>query len=67
MANADCTGPNCRFTGDRTHSTAAEGRCTRTAGILANAEIYEIIALDEQDKAYYDQGSDSNVIVWNDT
>lgn len=67
MANESCTGPNCFFTGSKNDSTATEGRCTQTAGILANAEINEILGLGWQNASYYDQSSDSNIIVWNDT
>ncbi|KAL4996287.1 hypothetical protein BDV10DRAFT_187234 [Aspergillus recurvatus] len=67
MADQDCTGPNCHFTGTNTSSTAEEGECTRTAGMIANAEINRILSLGDEDSSYYDQGSDSNVIVWNNT
>ncbi|KAF9894646.1 hypothetical protein FE257_006534 [Aspergillus nanangensis] len=67
MADKDCTDPSCHFTGSRDHSNAAPGRCTKTPGIIANAEIYEILTLEEQDKVYYDGSSDSNIIVWNNT
>ncbi|KAJ5274037.1 killer toxin alpha/beta [Penicillium angulare] len=67
MADKDCTGPNCHYTGNRLHSTAEEGRCTKTAGIIAQAEIEEMINLNESTKAWYDEGSNSNIIVWNDT
>nr|WMS58911.1 chitinase POCH-4/2021 [Penicillium ochrochloron] len=67
MVDPACTGPECQFTGTNTSSTADEGRCTRVAGMIANAEIYEMLTLEEQNTTYYDQSSDSNVIVWNDT
>jgi hypothetical protein len=47
--------------------TAKEGRCTKTAGIIANAEINEILAIGNQTKTYYDAGFDSNIIVWDNT
>ncbi|KAF9873540.1 hypothetical protein CkaCkLH20_08999 [Colletotrichum karsti] len=43
MAEAGCWGPSCRFTGDRGRSDATPGRCTGTAGYIADAEIMEII------------------------
>lgn len=67
MADPACTGPDCHFTGSNTSSTAAEGRCTRVGGMIANAEIYEILNFGDQNTAYYDQSSDSNIIVWNNT
>ncbi|KAJ5081191.1 killer toxin alpha/beta [Penicillium angulare] len=67
MADNDCTGPNCHYTGNRLHSTAEEGRCTKTAGIIAQAEIQEMITLNESTKSWYDEGSNSDIIVWNDT
>lgn len=67
MAEENCTGPNCRFTGTRKHSTATPGRCTQTAGIITNAEIMEVLGLEAQETIYYDPGSDSNVVVYNGT
>lgn len=67
MADPSCSGPNCHFTGDDDSSTADPGRCTRTPGILANAEISRILGLGIDEKSYYDQGSDSNVLVYNST
>ncbi|KFY31495.1 hypothetical protein V493_01055 [Pseudogymnoascus sp. VKM F-4281 (FW-2241)] len=42
MVDPSCTGPSCQFTGDKTTSYARPGRCTKTNGYLANAEIDEI-------------------------
>lgn len=67
MAQESCTGPSCHFTGSKDHSTATPGSCTRTPGIIANAEIGEIIGLETQENAYYDHSSDSNIIVYNGT
>lgn len=41
MAQEGCDGPTCLFLGDRDNSPAKKGRCTDTAGYLANAEIFE--------------------------
>lgn len=55
MAQAGCDGPNCLFLGDRDNSQAKKGRCTDTAGYLANAEIFEQI-----DKGYTRRWADSS-------
>ncbi|MBE3041990.1 hypothetical protein IMZ48_05290 [Candidatus Bathyarchaeota archaeon] len=39
MADPNCTGPDCFFTGDRLTSDAFPGPCTNTSGYLADAEI----------------------------
>lgn len=44
MAEAGSTGPECFYTGTRKVSNAKPGRCTDTSGVLANAEIEEIIS-----------------------
>ncbi|KAL4965565.1 glycoside hydrolase superfamily [Aspergillus stella-maris] len=61
MSEAGCTGPTCTYTGNG----AAEGRCTKTPGYLANAEINEL--LDDNDGAShtYDEDSDSDIMVYN--
>lgn len=41
MADPSCTGPTCLFTGDRATSNARKGRCTKEAGYMSNAEIFE--------------------------
>lgn len=43
MADANCWGPDCLYTGDRLNSNAKKGKCTGTAGYLADAEIAEIM------------------------
>lgn len=63
MADPSCTGPECHFTGTRTHSTASLGRCTKTAGIIADAEIYELIKHGAQ--SWHDDASDSDMVVYN--
>ncbi|OJJ04322.1 hypothetical protein ASPVEDRAFT_54512 [Aspergillus versicolor CBS 583.65] len=65
MKDADCTGPECKFEGPQ--STALPGRCTRTPGIIANAEIEELILQGDINEFFYDAGSDSNILVYNDT
>jgi GH18 family chitinase len=47
MVDAGCTGPMCKYTGP--DSGATPGKCTNTAGYLANAEIDQII--DSNDSA----------------
>ncbi|KFY72524.1 hypothetical protein V499_07337 [Pseudogymnoascus sp. VKM F-103] len=58
MADPSCTGPNCLFTGDRTTSYARKGRCTKTGGYLANAELNEIGG-----RTWMDVESDSKIMV----
>ncbi|KAJ4416952.1 hypothetical protein N0V85_002069 [Neurospora sp. IMI 360204] len=65
MAQKDCTSENCLFTGSPRHSDAAEGRCTRTAGYISNAEINEIIATGNVRKLWAREGT--NFLVYNDT
>ncbi|EFQ99450.1 killer toxin alpha/beta [Nannizzia gypsea CBS 118893] len=65
MLEEGCTSPDCRFGGDRLHSTAKEGRCTRTAGYISNAEINEILITNDNAKTWYDRGSASNIITYN--
>ncbi|KAL4904081.1 hypothetical protein BDW74DRAFT_185756 [Aspergillus multicolor] len=79
MAEAGCHGPECLYTGTRANSDATKGRCTGTAGYLANAEINEIISgtssgLTTRDDVssrvtahYLDEDSDSNILVYDDT
>ncbi|KAK4465311.1 glycoside hydrolase, subgroup, catalytic core [Cladorrhinum samala] len=65
MAQAGCTGPTCQFTGTATQSEAAPGRCTRTRGYLANAEINEIIAAGGKIQQW--STAFENYLVYNDT
>ncbi|KAI3208928.1 CAZyme family GH18 [Penicillium roqueforti] len=62
MTTAGCTGPMCTYTGKE--SGATPGRCTNTAGLLADAEIYEIIKKDATAKTWVDKDSDSNILVY---
>lgn len=65
MTEPGCTGPLCTYTGPE--SGATPGRCTDTAGYLANAEIYEIIANDDSANAMFDAASQSNILVYDTT
>ncbi|KAJ5738136.1 glycoside hydrolase [Penicillium malachiteum] len=65
MTTANCTGPDCTYTGP--DSGATPGRCTQTAGYIANAEINEIIANNPTVQVLFDDASDSDIIVYNDT
>ncbi|KAJ6151665.1 hypothetical protein N7470_006793 [Penicillium chermesinum] len=65
MTEAGCTGPNCKYTGPQ--SGATPGRCTKTAGYIANAEINEIIDTNDSAEKSFDKGSDSNILVYNQT
>ncbi|KAH8894612.1 glycoside hydrolase, partial [Thozetella sp. PMI_491] len=68
MAAAGCEGPDCTFTGDRLNSNAAKGKCTDTAGYISNAEIIQIIQdADVSIHSYYDAGSDSDILVYDET
>ncbi|KAK0739602.1 hypothetical protein B0T21DRAFT_382597 [Apiosordaria backusii] len=62
MVDPSCTGPMCTFTGSK--SGAKPGRCTRTAGYLANAEIQEVLRHDKSARTYYDESTMSDVLVY---
>jgi GH18 family chitinase len=65
MTQAGCTGPMCTFGGP--DSTATPGMCTITAGYISNAEILNIIGVnDSSTKTWYDTDSNSNIMVYND-
>ncbi|KAJ5745883.1 glycoside hydrolase [Penicillium odoratum] len=65
MSTAGCTGPDCTYTGP--DSGATPGRCTQTAGYISNAEIDEIISTNPSVEILFDDDSDSDIIVYNDT
>ncbi|KAH8430877.1 uncharacterized protein LDX57_008541 [Aspergillus melleus] len=65
MTKAGCTGPMCRFVGP--DSGAAKGKCTDTAGYIADAEIYRILDEDDTAETFYDNSSDSNILVYGST
>ncbi|KAF5485943.1 Killer toxin subunits alpha/beta [Colletotrichum fructicola] len=70
MAEAGCWGPGCKFTGDRLTSYATPGRCTGTAGYIADAEIKEIISgggAKRQSRVvthFLDASSNSDILVY---
>ncbi|KAL4879073.1 hypothetical protein BJY04DRAFT_229417 [Aspergillus karnatakaensis] len=67
MAEAGCWGPECLFTGDRLNSNAKKGKCTGTAGYLADAEIEEILADPSRVVAkFVDSSSNSDILVYDD-
>lgn len=55
----------CTYTGPK--SGATPGRCTQTAGYLANAEIYEILSENSGARTFFDADSVSDIMVYNDT
>jgi GH18 family chitinase/LysM repeat protein len=68
MAEAGCYGPDCFYTGNKLESGAKKGKCTGTAGYIADAEIDEIL----KDKSrvvehYVDTTSHSDVLIYDDT
>ncbi|OKO97982.1 Acidic mammalian chitinase [Penicillium subrubescens] len=65
MITAKYTGPDCTFT--RPDSGATPRRCTQTAGYIANAEIDEIISDNPTVQVLFDDDSDSDIIVYNNT
>ncbi|KAM7217980.1 putative glycoside hydrolase family 18 protein [Rhypophila decipiens] len=67
MAQAGCKSPSCTFLGDRLNSPAAKGICTDTSGYISNAEIDEIIATGKKVDSWWDEDSDSDMLVYDDT
>ncbi|PNP53750.1 hypothetical protein THARTR1_05874 [Trichoderma harzianum] len=63
MSSNSCTGPTCRFTGPK--SGATPGRCTKTAGYISNAEIFEILGAGNG-STHHDTGSDSDIALYGD-
>lgn len=55
----------CTYKGSQ--SAAAPGRCTKTAGYIANAEIDEIIESSSNVQKIFDTDSHSNILVYSDT
>ncbi|KAL4886083.1 chitinase [Aspergillus karnatakaensis] len=65
MATAGCWGPDCQFTGDRLTSHALKGKCTDTAGYLADAEIAEILSDSSRVvRSFVDPSSHSDILVY---
>ncbi|KAI4685538.1 uncharacterized protein J4E84_006266 [Alternaria hordeiaustralica] len=71
MAEAGCWGADCLYTGSQMNSDATKGKCTNSAGYIADAEIAEII--EGQKRAgrvvqqFLDTSSNSDVLVYDDT
>jgi hypothetical protein len=57
----------CRFTGSASVSNAAHGACTDTGGYIASAEIRDLINQGGNINTYYDEPSDSDILVYDDT
>lgn len=69
MAEAGCSGPNCKYVGKKNQSPAKEGECTGEGGYLADAEIEQIMLNGEgfgggDYEWYYDEDSASDVLVY---
>ncbi|CZS72048.1 unnamed protein product [Fusarium graminearum] len=64
MAKDGCWEPMCEFTGTRIESDAMPGRCTKTGGYLAYAEIMEIVNEKSGAKLFYDKSSQSDVMLY---
>jgi len=58
-----CWEPMCNFTGTRTESDAAPGRCTQTRGYISNAEINDIIR-NGGGKQFHDGASNTDVLLY---
>ena len=67
MAEMGCWGPNCLYTGDRLNSDATKGKCTDTAGYIADAEIDEIMRDSSRVvTSFFDSSSNSDILVYDD-
>lgn len=64
MAVDGCWGPLCDFTGTRTQSDAAPGRCTKTGGYMGLAELNEIIKQGDGAQFLHDDDSDTDIILY---
>lgn len=64
MAQDGCWGPTCDFTGSRTQSDAHPGRCTKTGGYVAAAEINEIIKGGNGVQTFHDAASNSDIMLY---
>ncbi|KAJ3471898.1 hypothetical protein MRS44_001997 [Fusarium solani] len=68
MAEAGCYGPECLYTGDRLNSDAKKGKCTDTAGYIADAEIGDILKdTSRVVKHFVDSTSNSDILIYDDT
>ncbi|KAF5542204.1 glycoside hydrolase family 18 [Fusarium phyllophilum] len=65
VAQDGCWKPNCEFTDSRTESDAAPGRCTKTGGYLAFAEIMELHRKGVSGmRVFHDTDSDSDIMLY---
>ncbi|KAF7555882.1 hypothetical protein G7Z17_g1807 [Cylindrodendrum hubeiense] len=65
MAQNNCWKPDCEFTGSRTKSDASPGRCTKTGGYLAFAEIMELLRKGSSGiRAFHDEDSESDIVLY---
>jgi len=65
MTQSGCTGPMCTYIGP--DSGATPGRCTQTPGYIAKAEIDEILSTDGTATTWYDNDSQTDIMVYNST
>ncbi|KAI0538565.1 hypothetical protein GGR58DRAFT_512988 [Xylaria digitata] len=66
MADPDCTGPECLFTGSYSESDAEPGVCTESSGYKLN-EIFSSArsgAGGYSAKAWYEKATDSNIMIY---
>lgn len=66
MADANCRGPMCKFTGSSSESFAQKGMCTNTSGYISNAEIKDIIEGGDNIKTWTDE-TESDYLVYDNT
>ncbi|KAI8692013.1 hypothetical protein NCS56_00195800 [Fusarium sp. Ph1] len=65
MAGAGCYGPECLYTGERLNSDAKKGKCTDTAGYIANTEIGDILKdTSRVVKHFVDSTSNSDILIY---
>jgi hypothetical protein len=64
MAIDGCWGPTCDFTGSRTQSDAAPGRCTKAGGYLGYAEINELIKRADGARTFHDAKSNTDIMIY---
>ncbi|KAK9424269.1 hypothetical protein SUNI508_03757 [Seiridium unicorne] len=67
MAEAGCTSSSCTYLGAYDVSQATPGRCTNSAGYIANAEINEIISGNGDITTWHDDTTGSDFLVYNTT
>lgn len=70
MADSSCHGPDCFYTGTSQHSNAIPGRCTKTPGYIADAELNELVSNTKRsgrvNRQFYDASSGSDIIIFDD-